>query len=373
MFRADLEHQGDSPFRAARRAGLGGGTVLRWIHGQTEPRAAELYRVIEACHLNPERYKSYLDSAAGAKVLQVCPECGRPRSLMRSRLRFVVLQATGRTALPRRANGVYERLCRPCSLRRRQPRATRAAQDALLQRRFGPNVEYTAEDPLQRQVARREAAATLNRVRGSRTENRARLLAAAKRSKGERHRLAIAISNVAARVSRVAPLHLCPLCELVVHKQQWHRICWETWVRWLGRRNMGNTRPVPQAQRGPKPERNLGRNYALLIGRRARNQSLRELAVGSSKSSVTEAVKGFLRRLPASWNLVFSSSPKTRRANHARQALVSLPDELMPLIESGQRDLLIRRLLGFRMPEIQITTLTGASVYRVQGIAQQTE
>jgi hypothetical protein len=80
-------------------------------------------------------------------------------------------------------------------------------------------------------------------------------------------------------------------------------------------------------------------------------------------------VRAFLRRLPASWDFVFSASKLERRANTQRQKIVSLPLELESLMDAGERDGLIRRLVDFEMAEGDVARLTGATVYRVRGIA----
>jgi hypothetical protein len=72
--------------------------------------------------------------------------------------------------------------------------------------------------------------------------------------------------------------------------------------------------------------------------------------------------------LPASWDLVFSSSKLERRANAQREKIVALPLEIESWIAAGERDGLIRRLVGFGMAEGNVAKLTGATVYRVRGI-----
>jgi hypothetical protein len=85
-----------------------------------------------------------------------------------------------------------------------------------------------------------------------------------------------------------------------------------------------------------------------------------------AKTTVTEGTKAFIRRLPASWDLVFSESPRGRQANVARQVLVPLPREIRPLVERGERDALLRRLHSFGMAEEQIAKVTGATLEQVR-------
>ncbi len=85
--------------------------------------------------------------------------------------------------------------------------------------------------------------------------------------------------------------------------------------------------------------------------------------------AVTNGVAAFLRRLPGSWDLVFTRTSATRRVNVHRQERIPLPKEILEVVEVGGRDPLIRRLLDYGMKEEDVARLTGMGLSRVKGIA----
>jgi hypothetical protein len=380
---ADLEKLALSSSAAAQLAGVCHHVVLKLVRGNEAPRPGTLFKIIEALHLNREPYQAHLAAAeavTGPAVL-VCPRCGTIRTLARGQLKKASRRAQGRQALVQRPDGRYELPCRSCSAGAIGRRALQAVNADNVKRRLGTKSKYILDAAAQgdqkaegiRKEAVRAALGGADVLAGAHAEF-------AKWTKGPRsaeHRAAISTTRVSrARVTR--PFHLCPLCELVVHANDWHGCCWYTWLGWY-RRNVGKVpaptkRPDPIHARGPKPASHLDRNFRWLFLKRSARRQNREIlrltgTKNNTKSSVTDAIKSFIARLPGSWDLVFSSSKKARlSANVRRQEAVPLPLELQPLVDGGHRDGLINRLLDFSMTPEQISNLTGASLARVQGI-----
>jgi hypothetical protein len=197
-------------------------------------------------------------------------------------------------------------------------------------------------------------------------------------SKTHRQRLSRGISEgKVATIRPPRPLRRCELCMLLVHGRRFHRACYEAFARWLGqqqRRRVGLDQPPAFGDpRGRKvtPEI-LARNYGWLMAReisrsRTGKSATRRSLYGGTRSTVNEAIRSFVALLPGDWDLVFWPGHGSK-ANQTRQRLVPLPDVLEELIEAGERDELILRLLRFGMPEEQIVRITGASRERVCGV-----
>lgn len=377
----DLKRIGVSPSRAAILSGLTPTTVLDLVHGGRAAFPRTLVRILDALNLDRGPYSGYLEAASArlAPVTLVCPECGRKRLLKRGTLAQAAARVPGRQTLPRLADGSYQRRCKTCSRKVTGRALAKRATNRVLNAPFkGTSLSvldtFILKSPDEKTAKKLALRAHLHGLGDtSSIERQKKFRELVRQPRTERHRQGIAFSKVAgARLRR--PFHLCPLCELAIYAQEWHRICWYTWLRWY-RRHVGpipgkDIRPLPTRARGPKPESNLRRNYSWLIARRVGSHRIRELLDNglSAKGTVTMGVRAFLRRLPASWNLVFSSSKLERRANAQRQKIVSLPLEVESWIAAGERDGLIRRLVGFGMAEGDVASLTGASVYRVRGI-----
>lgn len=203
------------------------------------------------------------------------------------------------------------------------------------------------------------------------------------KSEAMRHRIAYGQLGRAleARIRRARPtrpFYLCPLCELIVQGHQWHRPCqlaWWGWCRRLGGYPCAAVQPPPLRRRGPSPKPHLARNYVWLMARYKREKNRAELlaASGRHKTGVTKAIQSFIRRLPGSWDLVFSWNATVRRTNRARQEVLQLPLALQRMTGAGARDPLIERLHGFGMPMKKIALVTGASVDRIRGILSRLE
>src|SRR5207245_10472450 len=84
-----------------------------------------------------------------------------------------------------------------------------------------------------------------------------------------------------------------------------------------------------------------------------------------SPSTVNKAIRAFLRAAPGGWNQIFTRSES---GNVARQEALRLPESLQPLIVTGTRDALIRRLDDCGMRRKSIARLTGADLDRVNDV-----
>jgi len=368
----DLEARGLNPFSASKVAGLGWTVVSDWLHRRYEPSARALKQFLESHGLPKAPYEEFLRLPY---VTQVCPVCGRRRPIRRSMLRFAEARIEGRK-FQCRPDGSYERLCRDCTnVSSHHLARLRRASTTALKKQFPAYAEILTsadedKDPAAR-ADRRELQITMaggpERLRLK--HEKFRRWVRQPRTIAVRH--AISVGAIGRRYADMTkPFHLCPLCELVIVGFRWHRVCLQAWWgyvrRTLKRVPRPGERPPPSCRRQHSPERYLRRDYGWLIARRKKRQTRKDLLPeSSSPTTVTKGVQAFVRRLPGSWDLVFT---KRRAPNNGRQTLVPLPDELASLIEAGQRDPLIYRLAGFGMRAETIARITGASIYRVRGV-----
>jgi len=341
--------------------GVQRGVVESWLV-RTTPATRTFRKVLTALSIDPTPYAEFLRERGGA-VECVCPVCRRPWSSQR----YLLNRAERRRR------------------RRRLPR---------MRRRPDGTVEWTCARCIRRQIGR-DNFRDLNqpgRIRGRDKQARRR------GPKTPAWKDGIARAHVL-KGDLSKPFHLCPLCGLSLYARDWHQVCWLSWKWHCYRLELDATdvRPSQIKRRGPDPARRLKRNYELLVERSFRTldrngdrrrpsreeilsdpQILAEKpAVGSwvkptgrrgrrrtlrSASSVNKAIGAFLRLAPGGWNQIFT---KSESGNAARQQALPLPAALEPLIISGERDTLIRRLHEFRMRHERIASLTGASLDRV--------
>lgn len=365
----DLKRLRLSPSAAARRAGLDHHAVLGWLARRRAPTRRLLLRFLDVLGLEHGPYAVFLRPA---EVRLVCP-CGRTRAVRRSVLQAAAQRVKGRGELRRTAKDTFERLCRECASRR-SGQGLAERQKRRLRRSLGGAVVDLAEqgNERERHLVREALLARLG-TREQLAANRRAFGDFTRRPRTPRHRSSIALAKTAGAALQ-RPFHLCPLCELAVYALRWHRDCWYTWRRWCGERmspiSAAAMLPPPSRSRGPNPASNLGRNYSWLLARRTGQASLRDLQRAtdgiSERSTVTKATQAVLTLLPGSWDLVFTTPKK---GNASRQYLVRLPDELQPMIERGDRDTLIGKLLWFGMAEDAVARIVGASIHRVRGRA----
>jgi hypothetical protein len=356
LLREQLEAKGIGVREGARSIGLTPGMFRKWLRAEVTPRGQRLHDALDALGLEKAQFVDFL---VRPEILLVCPECDSTRTLPSSELSRAVASVVGRKAFRRRPDGRYERLCRECSARH------------SARRNF----------PSMKEMDRAELLALLGTP-----EERKRILKDAHKVSHQKGKTISPSVRAAMSLGRVASaklgrdFSLCPLCGLVRYAQRWHRICWYTWMSYSTRTHGARLRKefVPPAlrKRGPSPERHLLRNYTWLIARRsAKVKRAALIGQDATRTTVTEAIKAFIRILPGSWDVVFWESKRResigRNRNRARQRLVPLPLELQPLVESGQRDGLIQRLNTYGMSEEHIALLVGATLYRVRGLVKR--
>lgn len=355
QFLADLKARGLTVEAAARQAGMWGQTVRPWTRGEHPPTPRLLRQILEANSIPLDPYQPWLESLTTFRAF--CPICEKTREVER----FRGARRDRQEHLPGRPDGSYELLCRRHAAKRvglrNRPRLKRIQRERL-KAALGERAHYVAEaaaqDDQQADQMRKQALTPwfLDAVAPMRHRPP---------SQEARRKLGVALM-VAHALKAFPQLRLCLLCGLVVHKDRWHRVCGSIWKKPSVLSRDGEHRP-----RGRPADRNLGRNYSWLMASRAGRRTRRELFPEGKKPAVTAAIDAFIRRLPGSWNLVFLRETR-RRGNPARQALVSLPQVLQPLIDRGARDSLIRQLYNLGMSEKPIARLTGASPERVRGV-----
>lgn len=282
-----------------------------------------------------DAYQTFLDFLASATVTVPCPKCGEGRQMLRSQL----LRLARRAGIPGKPDKW------PCA------RCTRA----------------------------RVARENLERINVP-GRKRKKYRHASRPPKSEEHRWKIAHSHLIGGHLEL-PFHRCPLCQLLVHGQQWHRVCVLTWKRHYWKKHGrwpkaedGLPSPLrPDPARGPRPERRFTLNYQWLVQRKDKTRqerlsSQRGARGAISKPAVSAAIKSFVPRLPGSWDLVFSKTKTIRKGNDDRQRVAPLPKMLERLILSGERDSLVRHLLSFGMKPHDAARLTGVGPDRVRDL-----
>jgi hypothetical protein len=399
--RADLCARFGSVSAAAKHAGILHPVVHGWLRRHHWPEVASLRRLLEACGLEFDPYRRFLEPPQLMKL--VCPEptCGYRRTRPRSDLRSIMTGAKGRATLVRRPDGAYEVPCqrhssgRRTALRQRQERQlyeTLGPKKARLATRILDELKKRKPDPTALKMwsqallapalghaLRDQIVAELRRPTPNlaavdsaistalAARNRQRRL---NRPRSARARHNIAIARLIARFSR-RPLSLCPLCELATSRFRWHGDCYATWQRWSGHPPSPQNWPPRTRTRGPSPERDLRRNLYWLLAQRAHKRTRRALAAdaGVGETTVREGALASLWLLPGRWGALYTSGCD-RRSNRTRQRCLPLPEdpEFQAIIERGERDPLIRRLHGFDMPEGDIARITGASLERIRGV-----
>ena len=376
----DLRVRRLSPSKAAGQAKLDPHSVCLWVRGESRPRRAYLRRLLEANAIDPIPYEAYLASLE--PVVVVCPRCGLERELPRSQLAKVGPLAKGRTVLPRRTDGKYERLCLACLRRyvgrpalKRANKERRAAAEALGCRPIEVNLE-----PQQSKKGLK------------------RFLEVARAPRSERHRRAIGEGHL--QRGDLKRLGLCLLCGLLVHgrgKVEWHKRCLSLFHLFWRRCHPDAPKAPPRA-RGRPGDENLDRNLRWLLWREKGTRTRADLLTTDrrrlaryrrrvrghkpSRSIVNAGVKSVIQHLPGSWEIVFGSgraagparrtgrwSGQNARVRRNRiefyQKRFPLPEKLRSLVEAGRRDPLIRRLHSFGMRVEKISALTGAPLERV--------
>lgn len=392
----DLQVRGLAPSTAAERAGIRPCVVLPWVRGASQPRASGLRRFLEANTIDPQPYLPYL--AEGGPLTLVCPSCGKERELPRGQLSIAGRRASGRTVLPRRDDGRYERQCKGCSSARVGRRAL-----AIANKETRDAAREMKCRPIEVHIRRKQLEANWENFKRQ-----------AQRPKTEQHRRAISEGR-RRRVNLERSLDLCALCGLLVHREpaahkrgavSWHKPCTLRWIYY--RRSHPDAPRVPPRTRGRPGHRNLGRNLRWLLWTQkdtrtrtriellegdgpniAPYRSRRSRARRSARATVNAGVDSVILRLPGSWDLVFSPGyPKAVRArttaslwsgrrarirrDRARQyqKWFPLPDKLRPLVDAGDRDSLIERLHAVGMSENWIARLTGASENQVRVVIE---
>ena len=382
----ELTRRNLTAVQAARQAGVPHSPLYQWLDGSTAPRADVLVRFLDSLGIDREPYQAFLETQAPVRL--VCPHCGAVRTIGRGKLGDLTRRAHGREALPQRADGAVEYACHRCAAQvsghALMKREARRQLKARLGER-GPKLEDAAKqgDLGAKTKLGREKADWMSHGE-TREQAKTKLLAYARHPKTETHRRAMGVSAVVDRARRPSTpmrrailLRLCPLCGLIVHRREWHWLCWLAWGRWYRahvtacRVPPATARPDPlRSHGGPNPATHLARNYHWLLARRSGSHRRTLLTSGGNgsayKSTVTRGIASFLALLPGSWDLVFTSHP---RGNAARQALVPLPLEMHQVVGAADRDPLIRRLLEYGMPEQDIARLTGMEASRVRGLA----
>ncbi len=372
--KSDLQRLGLSPSAAAKRGDVAPDAVLAWLRNERAPYSRTLRRFLEANGIDRDPYRAFLVDPV---VTVVCP-CGRSRRLKRAALRVAGERAKDRSKLKHLGGDVYERPCRACSARKVGRHVVARLNRRRLKETVGRAILELAEQGNENELALvNERMLSLAATKEQLERNWNKFRAMVRRPKSLSHREAIGRGRIL-RTDLRRRFALCPLCELAIYGLRWHRDCWYAWLRWcmrnLRRRPSPSMLPPPSRTFGPKPEVNLARNYRWLMARRSGEAPRGVLASmpGSAvadRTAVTKGVQAMLRVLPGCWDLVFANP---RKGNAARQHLVPLPVELHALIERGERDDVIRRLIDFGMAEDAVARVTGATVYRVRGIAQPT-
>ncbi len=350
--------------------GVQRGVVRSWLVG-TVPAVRTLRRLLDALGIDRLPYSGFF-SERGGTVECVCePGCGQRWSSQRYLLNRAERQRErlGQPRMRRREDGAVEWTCARCI------RGKIGSENFLRINRPG-------------------------RIRGLDKQPRRR------DPKTPEWKDAIGRAHVR-NASLAKPFYLCPLCDLASYAHEWHQPCWLTW-RWYCHRNgldPSSERPPRLRQRGPDPARRLKRNYDLLMersfrilerdGDRRRPTRVEMLVdpafladkpwLGSSvrpggrrgprrrlrsPSTVTKAIRAFLRAAPGGWNQIFTKSDS---GNAARQGALPLPESLQPLIVAGKRDALVRRLHAFGMRREYIARLTGAGIDRVTHVIGDAE
>jgi hypothetical protein len=186
---------------------------------------------------------------------------------------------------------------------------------------------------------------------------------------------------MAARLTGI--LGLCPLCELLAYRRTpqasgrvWHGPCWGVWrrsktaTRWWAERTQASRNGVPKAvlPKFPLPSQtDSAANVTgseLLTAYRTLMQFMsgRPRAVIAadqqlkSEVAITQRIKRFRKRLPATWSLVFPGRVAVN-SNVAREQLYTLPRSEPNALSARQAAAV--RMTKFGVPPAVITQVTG--------------
>lgn len=190
------------------------------------------------------------------------------------------------------------------------------------------------------------------------------------------------------RPLRLNPLRLCALCSLLVEdppyelkwvRGAWHPECLAAWITFSGQRGKqfsGRAEqfaspPSPSLMGRPIDQDKLRRNLSAFLRYRAHEfgypggASLTSLAqrVGVGKPALSEQLDRLPAVLPGDWRRVFRQLKPG--AERSLQKLYQLPEGLLPLVEAGRRDDLVRWLNHYQMVPSKITRITGVPEDRV--------
>ncbi len=237
--RSDLERLGLDQWEAARKGGVGKEVVWRWLRGETVPwRPGVFVAFLNRLGLDRAPYEAFL--AAVEPVRLVCPTCGGSRTVKRSHFHGRARGHEGRRGIPRRADGAFELVCRPCSarhhghlsLKRLIGRRLRIHLGRANARALTERVEQGDED------AQKDLRAAIVKYHLGGEAHNAQVLAAARRAarnpRSEKFRQSVGLSHVVrqAVAGKLREFHLCPLCDLWIYEKQWHLPCYVAWVRY---------------------------------------------------------------------------------------------------------------------------------------------
>jgi hypothetical protein len=180
-------------------------------------------------------------------------------------------------------------------------------------------------------------------------------------------------------------LRLCALCGLLVEDPPyvltwvsgaWHPECLGAWTTFSGQRRQQfsaqqrpfNLPPPPPRMGRPIVQDKLWERLGAFLRYRAHGlgypggASLSALAqrMDVSKQTLSEQLAGLPSVLPGDWRRVFRQLKPG--AECSLQKLFQLPEQLLPLVEVGERDDLVRWLHRYRMAPAQIARVTGVPV-----------
>jgi hypothetical protein len=132
-------------------------------------------------------------------------------------------------------SGSYQRLCKTCSRKVSGRALAKRTNNRVLNAPFeGASLSvsdaFLLKSPDEKTAKKRALLHGLRNASSVARRHR-KFKEFVRRPKTEKHRQGIAFSKVAGAKLR-RPFHLCPLCELVIYAQEWHRVCWYTWLRW---------------------------------------------------------------------------------------------------------------------------------------------